>query len=64
MFRTKPRRVILVLLLLWFFFIFTGQVDLLFTFMRGDAVFKIFLIGLSPVLIFTGILWIKDTPSS
>ena len=64
MFRTKNRRIVLVLLLLWAFLVFAEAAGNLGTVIQGEAILRILVEGFSPVLIFIAILWIKDTPSS
>lgn len=62
MFRTKNRRIVLVLLLLWAFLVFAEEAGNLGTVLQGEAILRILGGGFSPVLIFIAILWIKDTP--
>ena len=62
MFRTKNRRIVLVLLLLWAFLAFAEEAGNLGTVLQGEAILRILGGGFSPVLIFIAILWIKDTP--
>lgn len=62
MFRTKNRRIGLVLLLLWAFLVFSEEAGNLGTVLQGEAILRILGGGFSPVLIFIAILWIKETP--